>query len=741
MAITQSAFASNSGDFVTALAITLPGSPQAGDMYVVAAAAGHDNALIGIIQVAGDTFVVETTTGTDVRGAAIFTRAWQSGDGTSVTFDSKDGVGSNDMYLFAYLLRPSGGNIIEVVGSGSADGASGAGTNNSSGLMSAAHADQAYAIAVAFNDDKQTNFTNWEFDDGGDSLTEDAQLSEGSGSPSNWSSGGSASGAITITSAQDVQVDFDDIGDQFAVAGITFREITTQTFEQSAFRIRSGDTEGLNDNSGWEAAKNVDASIDVDTTFRIRFRIKEDSPEFERAEGVNFFFRQRLNGGSWGGVNATSRIQLALSGQYAHSDPTTELLSGDGGTWTAGAGYEIDSQPSITLDEDEVTELEVCLTIDSAQVDNGDTIDIQVDRNDFPFTLETYTQFPTITVVEGAGGQTFTVDTASEIDTAGAHAITPGPVTFGVGTASEIDTAGEHKFSTPQTFDVGTASEIDTAGPHAINPGPVTFGVGTASEIDTAGAHNVNPGNLDFGVDTASEIDTAGAHAVTTPVHQTFSVDTASEVDTAGVHNVNPGNVDMVLGTASEIDTAGAHSFTPGPVTFDVGTASEIDTAGAHAITPGPVTFGVGTASEIDTAGAHAVTPGNLNFSVGTASEIDTAGAHKFTTPQTFDVGTASEIDTAGVHDVAPGNVTFDVGTATEVDTAGSHAVTGGNVTFGVDTASEIDTAGVHLFRIGPAQTMRPTSGSENVTSVSGREQRTSLSGNEYATAVSGKEN
>ncbi|MBW1942617.1 MAG: hypothetical protein JRJ51_07265 [Deltaproteobacteria bacterium] len=331
----------------------------------------------------------------------IASKKWATGDATSVTVDwNTANSDTGDIYVFAYLLRPSVGNLIEPVGYGVTTGASGGLTNNS-GVMSAASSDQVYVVGFAVNDDKTTNFSAWEFNNSGtDFITEDAQLSEGGGSPANWSSGAAASGAIVITSARAVYVDYDDNGDQYGVGGITFKELPAE-LEQTAFRVRTADTVGLNTDSGWEAAKNVDASIDVDTIFRVRIRFKETAGA--RADSDRFGIWASKNGGAYTDVTSTtSGLEIEPSAQFNDGSSTTELLSGDGGTWSAGKGIETYSGAADKGFGLEVTEYEYSLIIDSADVVNGDYFDVRVYKDGT--ALDTYTQVPRITVVEGGSG-------------------------------------------------------------------------------------------------------------------------------------------------------------------------------------------------------------------------------------------------------------------------------------------------------------------------------------------------
>ncbi|MEQ9567702.1 MAG: hypothetical protein RLN85_18170 [Pseudomonadales bacterium] len=65
---------------------------------------------------------------------------------------------------------------------------------------------------------------------------------------------------------------------------------------QSAFRIRSSETEPLNTSSGWAAAVNQNASINVDDPFRIRFEVENTS---DSARTHSFGLEYKHNDGPW----------------------------------------------------------------------------------------------------------------------------------------------------------------------------------------------------------------------------------------------------------------------------------------------------------------------------------------------------------------------------------------------------------------------------------------------------------
>ncbi len=115
----------------------------------------------------------------------------------------------------------------------------GSANGNSSSPMSAtlgtAPASGDAIVAAAGNDDKETAFTTWEHGSGGVAMTEDAELSEGSGAPSNWSSASFASVVTTGTSTT-VEVDIDDTGAKYGIVAGAFEEtVAGQTIAVNEF--------------------------------------------------------------------------------------------------------------------------------------------------------------------------------------------------------------------------------------------------------------------------------------------------------------------------------------------------------------------------------------------------------------------------------------------------------------------------------------------------------------------------
>lgn len=179
-------------------------------------------------------------------------------------------------------------------------------------------------------------------------------------------------------------------------------------FIQEYYRIRSGDTVGLNTDSGWAAAENTDATIGTGVEFRIRFKVRETAAGNDNA---GFKLQVNRNSGGWvdvdvlGGTSAPA-TQAVISSQFADGDATsTELLSSTT-TYVNGEGLEDNNSGSYSLTSEEA-EFEWCLQIMSlhdgpAQNVASDTLDFRVVESDGTVFTGTYTN-PTITVSETAG--------------------------------------------------------------------------------------------------------------------------------------------------------------------------------------------------------------------------------------------------------------------------------------------------------------------------------------------------
>lgn len=185
-------------------------------------------------------------------------------------------------------------------------------------------------------------------------------------------------------------------------------------FIQEFFRIRSGDTVGLNVDSAWAAAENVNATIGTGLEFRIRFKVRETAGG--DTSGVTYKLQVKRNAGGFvdldvlGGSTAPA-CQVVLSSQFDEGDAATELLTNTV-TYVNGTGQEDNLTGAFSLTSEE-TEFEFCLMIMSfhdgpTQNVVSDTLEFRVVESDGTVFGGTYTN-PVVTVSETAGyiGGTF----------------------------------------------------------------------------------------------------------------------------------------------------------------------------------------------------------------------------------------------------------------------------------------------------------------------------------------------
>ena len=184
------------------------------------------------------------------------------------------------------------------------------------------------------------------------------------------------------------------------------------SYTQANFRIRDNDNETLNSTT-FSHALNANATIDLETRFRIRFEIENAGG----SDSTTYKLQYNLNAGGWNDVNTTpldwttrtavNRVEAVDSKQYADADATTDILSGSTETFTAGEGVEEDNATGTISLGGQHTEIEFCILLHRfgdgpVVLADGDTIDFRVVEGDGT-ALATYTNTPTITVNEPAG--------------------------------------------------------------------------------------------------------------------------------------------------------------------------------------------------------------------------------------------------------------------------------------------------------------------------------------------------
>lgn len=192
--------------------------------------------------------------------------------------------------------------------------------------------------------------------------------------------------------------------------GINEAAPTTATLTQTTFRGRNDD--GSETTATWKATAGTDWTQLVDTNFRVRFNV--NASVAAPTQNTAFILRYSLNGAAFAPVSASSTVVRAVaSPNVADGAATTEQLAG-AGTFNAGTFDEVDGSATgftAATATGQDTEVEYCVQIRSADVANGDTINLRVHLNTGQ-AIDAYTDTPIITVSESAAAASLIFDTS-----------------------------------------------------------------------------------------------------------------------------------------------------------------------------------------------------------------------------------------------------------------------------------------------------------------------------------------
>lgn len=185
---------------------------------------------------------------------------------------------------------------------------------------------------------------------------------------------------------------------------------TDPTWNQEYWRIRSGDTVGLNVDSGWAADENIGATIGTGQLFRIRFKVRDSTGDYAVSVAVKL---QVNDGAGWVDADifdgsATPAILVLDSAQYTHGDATsTELLTSTT-TYVNGEGLDTSiTSGSVAAGNSQETEFEYCMMAmgfydGPSQNQDSDTLTFRLVESGGTVFGGTYNN-PTITISETAG--------------------------------------------------------------------------------------------------------------------------------------------------------------------------------------------------------------------------------------------------------------------------------------------------------------------------------------------------
>lgn len=128
--------------------------------------------------------------------------------------------------------------------------------------------------------------------------------------------------------------------------------------------------------TSWTYAEDADPTIDVNTVFRWRVGVENYGDTTDST--ADWKAQYNLASGGWNDVSATSPLQWASSGNYANLDAiTTAQLTSQSASSFGGEAIGVEGTNAINtsnMPADQYEEYEMALSIDSAQVSNGQTV-------------------------------------------------------------------------------------------------------------------------------------------------------------------------------------------------------------------------------------------------------------------------------------------------------------------------------------------------------------------------------
>jgi hypothetical protein len=355
------------------------------------------------------------------------------------------------------------------------------------------------------------------------------------------------------------------------------------TWVQSAYRGRSGDTVAINDNTTWAANLNVGWSQDVDVTFRVRIEVEETATANQN-NTLSPQLEYNLGGAGWNPVTTTSSVVKAVaSGQFNEGDATTNILSSSALGFVASTGSEDGLAGNATL-SNQHTEAEFSVQILSGDVVNNDTIELRI--SNAGVALNTYSQTPSITVVEAANNITVTPTTASLTTSPFAPSVvlgtivTPSTLALTTATFAPTVTATQNQLLTPGVkaltlttyvplvIIVSHGQQIDSS-QGSVTPGqlyePTTASLSLATFAPTVTASEgsnvtVTPSTLSLSLATFAPTVTLSANQIVTPETASLSTATfAPTVTTTANIVVTPDVTSLSLSAfAPEVTASGA---------------------------------------------------------------------------------------------------------------------------------------------------------------------------------------
>jgi hypothetical protein len=170
------------------------------------------------------------------------------------------------------------------------------------------------------------------------------------------------------------------------------------SWQQKSYRIRNDD--GSESAATWLYALNTSGDVEMDKIVRVRLCIRNYSSGGHGGGGggtIAFKLQAKINSGSYADISSSSACQYTNSSYITNLANTTQQISTNGSFyWVTGDTCEQLTTDSHTLDSTDETEHEWVLWLDSAQLNDGDTVTLRV-LTSGGSTMDTYTTYPTMT--------------------------------------------------------------------------------------------------------------------------------------------------------------------------------------------------------------------------------------------------------------------------------------------------------------------------------------------------------
>jgi hypothetical protein len=181
-----------------------------------------------------------------------------------------------------------------------------------------------------------------------------------------------------------------------------------ERWTQTSFRYR--DDDGSETAATWRQSANVDDTLTLDTTYRMRFLITASHSGTGSADFTGGF-EYNVDAAGWNAITTSSTNVRAVasadtSWAISDDDATTEQMAG-GATFVAGHMDETGTCSAVSMSETQESEFELVFQLRSADLSGGEAVQIRM--VDSATALFLYSATPSISV----GGDTNVAQTAT----------------------------------------------------------------------------------------------------------------------------------------------------------------------------------------------------------------------------------------------------------------------------------------------------------------------------------------